>query len=392
MVLWAVLTADHFVGMRFLRRRFQPGCFVADRRSATSAVERWLRGLGIRRFADQLKRVAAADEYDPTGAELVDVVVHRTDTPFVGAGFRLPPQTVHVLAKAGKRVEPIDVADLHRHLVAALDRPHPTAAPGDVADRLHHRYQVVIAVEHLTRLVRAGRTPFADTVFGGLDRPPERRLPPDAVVDIIRQKVDGARYYSCFRAESWNRNLVVSCYLHIAKRLGGVGFTLTPCVLPPIDPWFDQVDMANRFGWGWWSRAAADFVALPTTAWPRLASLLRPLRPRGRYRFAHKIQPERYGADRSLREGASTGLKASHWYQTADAAAIAAAVSRRLFDESASYLKARGYDVSQLRKDAATVIQRNSIKITGGNFVETKIASGDIIEGAEKDEADDDKK
>ncbi len=139
-------------------------------------------------------------------------------------------------------------------------------------------------------------------------------------------------------------------------------------MLPPIDPSFDQVDMANRLGWGWWSAAAADFVALPLTAWHRLASLLRPLRPRGRYRYAHKIKPERYGAGRSLREGASTGLKASHWYQAADAAAIAAAVSRRLFDESASYLKARGYDVSQLRKDAATVIQNNSIKITGGQL------------------------
>jgi hypothetical protein len=390
-LLWAVLTADHFIGMHFLRRRFQPGCFVADRRGATSAVERWLRGLGIRRFADQLERVAIADEYDPSGAGMVDVVVHRTDTPFVGAGFKLPPQPVDVRAKTGKRVEPVDVADLHRHLVEALDRPHPTAAAGDVADRLHHRYQVVIAVKHLIGLVHAGRTPFANRVFGRLDRPPERRLPPAEVVDVVRQRVDGARYYSCFRAESFSRNLVVSFYLLITKLQGGVQLTLTPCVLPPIDPSFDQVDMANRFGWGWSSRAAADLVALPVTAPYRLTSLLRPLRPRGRYRFAYKIQPERYGAGRSLRERASTGLKASHWFHATDAAAIATAVSNRLFEESASYLKARGYDVSQLRKDAASIIQNNSIKITGGHFVETKIATGDINEGAAKDEADEEK-
>ncbi len=129
-LLWAVLTADHYVGMHFLRRRFQPGCFVADRHEATSAVERWLRGLGIRRFADQLERVAAADEYDPAGAELVDV-----DRPPHGDPLRrrrLPAashQPVTCWRRPGKRVEPIDVADLHRHLVAALDRPIPRRRP-----------------------------------------------------------------------------------------------------------------------------------------------------------------------------------------------------------------------------------------------------------------------
>jgi hypothetical protein len=390
-LLLAVLTADRYIGMRFLRGRFQPERFVADRRAATSALERWLRGLGRNRFAGQLERFASADEYHPDGAGLVDVIVHLTETPFVGAGFRLSTQPVQVLAKSGKRPKPIDVADLHRHVVEALARPAAVGVGVLPVERLHHRHQVVVAADHLVRLVRAGRTPFAGTVFGRLDRPPERRLPPDDVVDVIQQKVDGVRYYSCFRAESWSRNLVVSCYLHITTRFGGVQVNLTPCVLPPVDPWYDQVDRATHFGWGWPSSAAADFVALPLTVRGRLVSVLRPPRPRGRYRYARTIEPERYGAGRSLRERASSGLKASHWYEADDAAATAAAVSKRLFDEIASYLKERGYDVSQLRKDAAGVVQNYSIKITGGNFVETKIATGDINEGAEKDEPEPEK-
>ena len=67
-----------------------------------------------------------------------------------------------------------------------------------------------------------------------------------------------------------------------------------------------------------------------------------------------------------------------------------AMLSRLIFDEAATYLKKRGYDVTQLRKDAETVVKSYSIKINGGNFTDVNIATGNINQGAEGSDKDKD--
>ncbi len=83
-------------------------------------------------------------------------------------------------------------------------------------------------------------------------------------------------------------------------------------------------------------------------------------------------------AARSLREEVSRGVAEEHWYQNDDASGTMAMLSRLIFDEAATYLKKRGYDVTQLRKDAETVVKSYSIKINGGNFTDVNIATGNI--------------
>jgi hypothetical protein len=385
----AVLTADQYVGMRSLRRRFRPGTFVSDRRRSTSAGERWLRGLGARPFEAQLRRIADADEYAADGASLVDVIVHRTPTPFVGAGFRLPTQPVNVMAEQGGAGKPIDVVALHRHVAADLRRHHPDT-DGDAADQLLHRTQVVVSAEQLVRLVRSNHSPFANQVFGDLNRPPTRRLPTTDVEEVVRQRVDGARYYSVFRAESWNRSLVVSVYLHIRIKYGTVEINVTPCVLPPLHGVFEEVDEVVHAGHGWLMTGAADLLNLPVTTVSRqrrLRRALRPLTPRRR-RLRH-FAPQRFGAGRSLREGVSRDVESEHWYEAGDAEGTAAAISRRVFSAIAPYLKEHGYNVSQLQDDGNKVINTYTLNIHGGKFTDTTIASRDIFQTIRQSKDDD---
>lgn len=379
-----VLSAEQYVATRFLRRRFQPGRFVSDHTRSSSRCERWLRGLGSGRFDARLRRIAAADEYAAEGADEVDVIVHRTPAPFVGGGFALPTQPVTVMAKNGGAGRPIDVVDLHRHVADDLRRHHPDMRD-DAVDHLLHRTQVVISAEQLVRLVRAGRTAFAKRVFGDLNRPPAQRLPTSAVDDVVRQKVNGARYYSVFRSELWNRNVVVSVYLHVRITHGTVEINVTPCVLPPVHSRFEEVDKVIPVGTGWLWTGAADLLSLPISVFDRRRRLdraLRGLAPRRR-RLRH-FEPQRFGANRSLREGVSRGVESEHWYQAGDATGAMSAISKRMFQAIAPYLETHDYNVSRLKDDGETVVKNHILNINGGNFTETTIANGDVIQSPEQ--------
>ena len=157
-----------------------------------------------------------------------------------------------------------------------------------------------------------------------------------------------------------------------------------------MDRLLDEVDRTIRPGYGWLNGAAVDFLALPLQVHRRLGSVLRrptPRRPRSR----KKIEPERYGAGRSLRESVALGVQKEQWYQVTDANSRAAALSKRIFDEIAKYLKKRGYNVSQLTKDAAAAVSRTSIKITGGDFKDVDIAGHDVLRTETKTEEKEDK-
>lgn len=377
-LIFLILAAERFAGDVYLRSRFQPTTFVADPGVADSAVERLLRTFGTRRFAAQLTRVAEADEYHASGREKVDVIVHRTTTPFVGAGYPVRTEPVTVAAK-GRKAKPIDIADLHRHLAKKLLAEH-----AEIGELLHRR-QVVVAADQLVRLVRAQDTPLANTIFD-LKRPPERHLPATAIGEVVDDEVEGVRFYSCFRTESFSRRAVVSCYLRVTAKMGLIQLRLTPCVLPPVDPWFEEVN--RTAGYGWLNKAALDLLTLPPSGHRRLWGVLRRARPRTPW-SSKKVEPERYGASISLRERASPGVAKEHWYQNDDASGTMAILSKRIFDEVATYLRKCGYDVSQLRKDATSVVNSYSVKISGGQFNDVDIA-GNIFKGRGKDKSADD--
>lgn len=379
--LLLVLGADRYVVHRFLKRRFQPRTFTADLAKSDSAWERRLRSGGQRRYAEQLARVAAAEERSATAVGQVDVIVHRGSEPFVGAGMDLAPAAFTVQRrKRSVEPTPFDVYALHQHLATEL------RAPASDADRVLYRQQVMINTDALVLQVRRGTSDFAQRVLPDGDEPPLRHLPPVEAGAVAQDALPWARFYSCFRTESWSRNLAVSCYLHVTVRQGMVQFDLTSCVLPPIFGGLDEVDRVVRLGDGPVGTGAADLLALPLTVPARVRTVGRPLTPRTlRLRG---IRPGRYGAGRSLREGISAGLEGKHWYEAHDARDMVAALDKWVLETTIDYLKDHGYDVSGLRRQVTTTINNRSINISGGHFVHTNIANNNIASPSGDDAGD----
>ena len=160
---------DIWSGRTYLRRRFRSHSFVADHTRAGSAVERRLRGLGLRRYATQLERFAAAEEHSAQAAGTGDVVVHRGDTPFVGAGYVLPTQSIPiVLRPAIGRTEPpgaISVLELYDRIAGELVPPDAGGHRDGRIAAVMHREQLLIPV---VELMHQRDTAFGSRVLGDL--------------------------------------------------------------------------------------------------------------------------------------------------------------------------------------------------------------------------------
>ena len=210
--IYAVLVGDIWLVRTYLRRRFQSHSFVADHTRAGSAVERRLRGLGLRRYATQLERFAAAEEHSAQAAGAGDIVVHRGDTPFVGAGYVLPTQSIPSRAPSGRRSHGTAGRGQRARAVrpgrgragAAGRRGTSTGTGGSP------RSSTASSSSSPSSSSRTGATRRSAAGCSVTPCRPVRRLPVDEVRAIAAEQLEWARYYSCFRRESWSRNLVTS--------------------------------------------------------------------------------------------------------------------------------------------------------------------------------------
>ena len=130
--------------------------------------------------------------------------------------------------------------------------------------------------------------------------PPARHVSLSAARTLAEQPQEWARDYSCFRVESWNRDLATSCYFYAGTDQQMIYLELTLCVLPPIMERFQDIDYVVEFGEGPVCATARQFLRLPTSVWTRLQMVLHRMQPR--IRRTRGIVPEYYGAHRSLRE------------------------------------------------------------------------------------------
>ena len=251
LAILAVLGADQFVLHRLVHQCFQAGRFVPDHRNAPDAWERKFRSLGHGRYEKQLQRVADADEYGPLAATHADVIVHRGPSPFIGAGLPLETQTIALpLEPDPSRPQgPADirVVDLHTHVAAALVSLSSASSlvPGLRLEGILHREQVLIPVDGLMVNLR---TALGSAALKGLDHPPARHVSLRAARSLAEHPLEWARYYSCFRVESWNRDLATTCYLYAGTDQQMLYLELTHCILPPISPGFQDIDYVVDFG------------------------------------------------------------------------------------------------------------------------------------------------
>jgi hypothetical protein len=372
-----VLMADTWLVRVYLRRRFKPKTFVGDVDRVGSRFERWLRGLGRRRYATQLDRFAEADEHSAGSAGVADVIVHRGETPFVGAGYVLPTQGVPIALRAAvgsaKPSGEVDLQQLYDRIARELVPVTGAGRSDGRIDAIVHRDQVLIPV---VDLVHERGTTFGKQVLGDLDEPPVRHLPVEEVRRVAADRLEWAPYYSCFRRESWNRNLVTSCYVHLTMRRRTLQIEVTHCVLPPVRDWLNEADRVLRIGTGPFIAGSVELLRLPRTIRVRLRRCTRSLRPR-RVR-TRGIDSDRYGAGGSLREGVSPGTEDAHYFKRNDATRQITMVHNELFAVVIEYLEDRGYDVSELGRRAATMIENHTMNINNSSFVNTTITNGAV--------------
>jgi len=375
LLLLVVVAADQVAVHRLLRSRFRAGQFSSDYHHAEPAWERWIRGMGQQRFRTQLDRAVDADEYSAHAADQADVIVHEGPTPFVGAGWVVPTQTIALTLSPvdGRSPRPIDIARMHDRVAVALDelRQSPVV-PGMRMEGILRREQLLISVEEL---VRHTGTELGATVLPQRDQPPQRHIPRVEARKLAKSPQRWARYYSCFRIESSNGDLVTSCYLFIGADSKGLSLKLTHCVLPPIHESYRRIDYLYRAGEGPVSVIGIELLRIPVTVWPRLKSLIRRLRPRRPPRRGLLV--ERYGAIRSLRERVTDDDKPPAEFLDTDAVLYTRTIDARLFDAIERYLEECGYNVVQFRRDVRVTIHENTLNIRNGKFSNSTISVGD---------------
>ncbi|OXM54903.1 hypothetical protein [Amycolatopsis alba] len=373
LLIAGVLLADRLAVRFLVLQRFRRGTFVADGRKSASEWERRLRGLGLDTFRLPLERAVAAQETGAAHEASADVVVHRGFSPFVGAGVPVHRQVITLpLDSSDDDVDPrrINVTELQDHVGAAIQALRETSSlgPGRRLENLTHREQVLVPAD---RLVVDHRS--VPEVLADLDRAPARRLPIEKARALADSVIEWARYYRCYRVESWDRDLTTSCYLHVGTDQRMLYLEWQFLALLPIAPEFRAIDrhhsLAKSLG-----LTFVELWLLPATLFRRGKSVFRPFNQLRQ--DTDEAVPAKYGADRSLRELAQAD-RVQSYFQDVDAERYVKILDTTLFRSVGHYLEERGYSVVEFMKLADPVV--NSYDMRGSTFVDSAVGTNSKV-------------
>jgi hypothetical protein len=164
------------------------------------------------------------------------------------------------------------------------------------------------------------------------------------VRELRDDPLEWARYHLRFQVETWNRDVVVSVFLHLAVCDTTLYVEWTPCVLAPVMRRYRTIDTMSDSPLLPVANAVVRFLALPMTVPARLRSMCSVIRPR---RLSH----DRYGVAHSLRElAADTDVR--NCFQLADRSRYVKVLESRLTLALAEGLAEAGYEVAGLRTPA----------------------------------------
>ncbi|MFC4857699.1 hypothetical protein [Actinophytocola glycyrrhizae] len=362
-LLLTVLAADRFVVWRHLATRFWP--------NRLTRVEPWLRDrpvfqfspdrrlTGLRRYAEPRPTVAG-----PAGhGAPVPLVVYRGFVPFVGAGDPEDPWSIAVPLEnlpdtpvTGELTTAALYAGINEEITSL--RGARTLSPGRRLGELGIGEQVIVSadelIDHLAEpaaadfLTEPGVAPF--TML--------RRERADAIRD---DPLEWARYYQCYQIETWDRDLVVTVFVHVAVGEGALYVEWTPCVLRPIRKKYRRIDAMSRSPLRPAARALLDLLALPASVPGRLVHLLSFLRPLSRDQGV--VDPGMYGSATSLREMAAD-RDVHNYFQLADVDRYVKMLEGRLIRAVSRMMRTAGYSPASFDAQAAAVVN-NNVQIAG---------------------------
>lgn len=366
-LLLLILIVDEFTVAKLMTSSFRRDRFDPDASRASSQWQRLIRSLGHRSFRAELHRVTSAGESSQAATEQADVVVYRGSTPFIGAGEQVAHHVISLPLEPSEDESdvdtvPISVNDLHRHVAKSLAtlRSPSSLSPGQRLGQLQQREQVLLPADRLL-LNRAfqGQLP----VLPDLSRPPLAHLPLDAARALAENPLEWARYYHCFRVESWDRDLTTSCYLHIGTDQRMLYLEWTYCILFPVRERYRSIDRPAEPLSATFGRSLAELITLPASVPARLRSASR--RKNMLPQRAGELVPDRYGAAKSIRELVAD-TETQTYFQDADTERYVNIMDRTLVRAVGKFLEERGYSVVEFTRMADPVINNYNVQ---GNVI-----------------------
>ncbi|MGW5714540.1 hypothetical protein ACWEVP_00095 [Amycolatopsis sp. NPDC003865] len=326
-----------------------------------------LSGLFTEDFRAQLGRYQRGDEF--AGAPGAPLVVYRGYKPFVGAGFRrdawsmaIPLERLDDDESDPETRRELTTETLYEEIRGAIANLRESAALSP--DRRLGGLTVTDAVftpaaeliDHLTDAEAASFLP-------DIEYPPHTRLTEADVERIRREPKEWARYYLCFQVETWDRDLVLTTFLHVAVDDTTLYVEWTPFMLPPIKAEYRVVDKMRQESLRPFGQGLLAWLELPASLPGRIANLASWIRqPK---REAGVLDPERYGASSTLRELAAVNLFADY-FQLVDVERYEKIIGSRLLPTIGKLLADAGFSTAQFDEQAAVVIN-NDISIAGDN-------------------------
>jgi hypothetical protein len=362
-LLLAVLAADRFVVWRHLATRFWPNRLIRvrpwlrDRTVFQVSPERQL--IGLRRYAEPHPTMAGPS----AGGAPVPLVVYRGFVPFVGAGQPEDPWSIAVPLERlpdAKANGELTTAALYAGINAEITslRGARTLSPGQRLGELNIGELVIVSsdelIDHLAEpaaadfLTEPGAAPFT-------------MLRRERATAIRDDPLEWARYYQCYQVETWDRDLVVTVFVHVAVGEGALYVEWTPCVLRPIRRSYRKIDGMSRSPLRPAARAVLDLLALPASLPGRLVHLLSFLRPLPQGRGV--VNPGMYGSAASLRELAAD-RDVHNYFQLADVDRYVKMLEGRLIRAVSRMMRGAGYSPASFDAQAAAVVN-NNVQIAG---------------------------
>ena len=381
LLMFGVLLADELIVTELTRSRFLPGRFTPNPNSRPG-WEQTVRTLGHVHFADQLKRVADADRRS-TAPDQAEVIVYRGWRPFLGAGVPLRNRGYAVPLKPAKDDDDdagdprtFTALELQNHLRDALGalRDSQSLSPSQRLRNLTIREEVFVSAE---RLVRNRTAPYLPDVLADLSRPPASHLPSRVARELADSPQEAARYFQCFRIETWDRDLTISCYVAIGTDNRTLYLEWTHCVLFPVHQQYRSIDLPDETGPV--RRALLLAVVFPVSLRARLGNVIHRFTPIRERRGV--VVPARYGSSFSLRELAAHD-QAHEYFQNADTLRYLEIVEQALFRAIGEFLEAHDYSVRDVLDIAKHNISRSTININNSTLSNSSVAGRDSSPGS----------
>ncbi|HET6709517.1 hypothetical protein [Amycolatopsis sp.] len=322
-----------------------------------------LTGLLTEDFRGQLARYrGGAEAVEPPGAPLV---VYRGYNPFVGAGFRRDAWSMAVPlervedGEGRPRLTTEALYDGIREAFANLR--HANALTPD--NRLGALTVTEAVFTPAAALVDHLGEPDAATYLPDVAHPPQTRLSPAAVARLRTEPKEWARYYLSFQVETWDRELVLTTFLHVAVDDTTLYVEWTPFMLPPIRADYRVVDKMRPDSLRPLGQGLLAWLEMPASLPGRILNLVSWIRhPK---REPGVLDPDRYGAAHTLRELGSVNLF-TDYFQLVDIERYEKILESRLLPAIGKLLDDAGFSTAKFEEQAAVVIN-NDITIGGDN-------------------------